>query len=186
MHATPRQRGFTIVELMIVIVIAGILLAIAAPSMTDAIERGSVMSKARELRITLGEARALSIDRALATVVCASADGEVCGGDWSEGWLTFVDEDNNGALDAGENIIKVYGGFSDKTELNTAAASIRFIPGSGELNAAAAADFVICPPSAKASYARGVVVQLSGIVRYARDSDGDGLLEDSNGDAYAC
>ena len=34
--------------------------------------------------------------------MCASADGETCGDDWSQGWIVWRDGNGNGSPEAGE------------------------------------------------------------------------------------
>jgi type IV fimbrial biogenesis protein FimT len=57
------QRGFTIIELMTVLIIAAVLLAIAAPSFTGMLERRRLEGQANELVIDLGYAKSEAVQR---------------------------------------------------------------------------------------------------------------------------
>lgn len=56
-----KQKGFTLIELMIVIAVIGILAAIAAPSFADMIERNKLKQAAEGLKSDLEWARSESI-----------------------------------------------------------------------------------------------------------------------------
>jgi len=102
------KRGFTLVELLMTMVIAGILLALAAPSFHSFIQNNRISSQANELLTTLATARSEAIKRKQSVIVCSSSDGSTCTGSWNEGWIVFADTDNDGTVDAGE-LLRVWG-----------------------------------------------------------------------------
>ena len=57
------QRGFTIIELMVVIVIAGVLLAVALPSFNDMLARRRLEGQANELVTDLSYAKSEAVQR---------------------------------------------------------------------------------------------------------------------------
>lgn len=75
-----RGRGFTMIELMVVIVISAILLALAAPSMSRLIANQRVRSNATDLHMALMKTRAEAIKRNT-NVLLRATDG-----DWNAGW----------------------------------------------------------------------------------------------------
>ena len=76
-----RLRGFTIIELMIVMVIVGVLATIAAPSMRDIVVRTRLKTAASDLHVSLTFARSEAIKRNnTISVIPANA------ADWSRGW----------------------------------------------------------------------------------------------------
>lgn len=82
-----RSRGFTIIELMIVIVILAILSAIAAPSFREMIIASRVRSSASELYESVLQARSEAITRNAAIDVVPSASG------WAGGWTVQIQAD---------------------------------------------------------------------------------------------
>lgn len=80
-HLGPRSvaRGFTLLEVMVVVAILGILAAIAAPSFTPLIERWRVRDAAESLISTLYYARSEAIKNGGGISIDAT-------GGWSAGW----------------------------------------------------------------------------------------------------
>jgi type IV fimbrial biogenesis protein FimT len=71
------QAGFTIIELMVVVIIAAILLAIAAPAFNDMLERRRVEGRANELVIDLAYAKSEAVQRNR-NVVLMTGGGGAC------------------------------------------------------------------------------------------------------------
>ena len=87
-HAPSRQhwpqtaeRGFTVIELMVVVTIMAVLAALATPSFTPIIERWRVRQAANGLESTLYYARSEAIKRGGDITVVATS-----GADWATGW----------------------------------------------------------------------------------------------------
>lgn len=63
MTAHNRQRGFTIIELMVVIVIAGVLLTLALPAFNDMLARRRLEGQANEFVTDLAYAKSEAVQR---------------------------------------------------------------------------------------------------------------------------
>lgn len=114
-----RNHGFTLIELMVTLLVAAILLGVAVPNFSRLVESNRVTAATNELVAALNGARSEAVRRGRDVVICASDDGNDCGAanGWRDGWLMFGDTDGNGALDAGEEVLRVVGGFSDRLSL---------------------------------------------------------------------
>lgn len=55
------MRGFTLLELIVAVALAGMLMAIAVPRGRDTVDRAAVRAAAADVRATLGRARALAV-----------------------------------------------------------------------------------------------------------------------------
>lgn len=110
------QRGFTLIELMITIVIAGILLAVAAPSFQSVIRNNAMGSARDDLFNALQFARAEAVTSNKTISFCvATADLSGCDAanrDFANGWLLFEgDTAANAAIAA--NVLKVHPAYDN-------------------------------------------------------------------------
>src|SRR5579885_1945773 len=92
-----RQRGITLIEMMMTVAIAGILVAIGVPALGSMLARSHQQSAEGALQASLMHARELAITRGVQTVVCPSADGKHCSSDdlWQGGWMIGTDADHD-------------------------------------------------------------------------------------------
>lgn len=86
-------QGFTLVELIVAISIAAILLAIAVPSYSGSQLNSQLRASANDLIGSINLARSEAIKRGKTVTLCASSDGENCGGAWHQGWLVLREAD---------------------------------------------------------------------------------------------
>ncbi len=112
-NASP-ARGFTLVELTVVLTIAGILLAIGVPAMHGLVQTQRVSAAANDLLSAMNLARSEAIRRA-GRVDMVPTDGA----NWSSGWVVFVDQDGDLAIDADEVVIHVRGALPTGVEVQS-------------------------------------------------------------------
>ncbi|NNF16280.1 MAG: prepilin-type N-terminal cleavage/methylation domain-containing protein [Gammaproteobacteria bacterium] len=117
-----RQSGLNLVELMVALVVAGIALSIGVPSFNVSIKNSRLTTAVNNLVTSMHIARSEATKRgtpvtlcrtdqtAIATPVCGS------GSNWRDGWMVFVDTNNNATLDsaAGEDVLHVTGAQHEK------------------------------------------------------------------------
>lgn len=107
-----RSHGFTLVEAMVVIAILAVLAAIAAPSFQRVVQRYQVRHAMGDFTAALYLARSEAIKRGgRVTMAKAAAAGCTAAGakEWHCGWNVFVDANENGALDDGEELLQASG-----------------------------------------------------------------------------
>jgi prepilin-type N-terminal cleavage/methylation domain-containing protein len=98
-----RQGGFSLVELMAVLVIGGVLVAFALPNFRDPLASTRVAGAANLFVASLDTARSESLTKNAIVAVCRSSDpmaaapscdstptATVPASDWSTGWLVFA------------------------------------------------------------------------------------------------
>lgn len=111
-----RQRGVTLVESMVALVVAGVLTTMAVPSMTAMHGKAAVDSQVGAFGSALRLARSAAMSRGETVTVCAldrdslAGDQPTCmasGKDWTGGWLVFVDRGERGQLEEVDGILWV-------------------------------------------------------------------------------
>lgn len=137
------QRGFTMIELMIVLVIMAILLASAAPDLRGAMARNQLLGQAHELATAMSIARNEAVTRGVQAGTCASANGTSCSGsvdDWNKYILVFIDSDFGSDFDNSELLLKSFAAHSEVDQTATVSA-VYFSPtGFSTVNANAVFD----------------------------------------------
>jgi type IV fimbrial biogenesis protein FimT len=88
---SKRQRGFTLMELVITIAVLAILTTLAVPSFVQFIQNNRLSSEANELVAALQYGRSEALRRGEEVQVCSSSDQTSCGGDWNQGWIAIAD-----------------------------------------------------------------------------------------------
>jgi len=101
------ERGFTLIEIMIALVIFALLLAAALPSYRDWIAAQQLANHAHFIADTLDLARSEAIKHGYRVNVCKTRDQRLCtdDGGWEQGWLLFVDENHSGQVDDDEIVL---------------------------------------------------------------------------------
>lgn len=143
------QVGFTLIELMIVLLIVAVVSALGGPALSETVKRNRLRTQADRILTTLNLARSEAVKRNQAVSICSSSDGAACGGDWEDGWIVFSNSDGDTTVDAGvDTVIRVYGGVSSGYTLSgTIGASALTYYGDGSY-AGGAGVINICSPDA--------------------------------------
>ena len=179
-----QTKGLTLVELMITLAIASILITGAAPSFTASIQKTRMVTQMNELHASLSLARNEAITRNKSTSVCRSSNGTSCTGNWQDGWIVFVDDNFDGSVNGGDEILRVHGALPVGTTLAYDQAQVIFA-NSGATRAGFNGTFTLCD-SRGATSAKGLIVGLTGRPRLAIDSDANGILQDASDDDLVC
>ncbi len=102
-----KLSGFTLVELMVVVAIAGMAMAFAIPAMGTFIKNERLVTQINTLVGHLAYARSEAVTRRQQTILCASNNMNTCNGaDWATGWILFIDADNSSTFNAGEQVLR--------------------------------------------------------------------------------
>jgi len=101
-----RSKGFTLVELMITVAVVAILAAIAFPSFQSVLRSNRVANASNEAAGLVALARSEAIRNKRGGGVCGSTSGTSCDGAWGKGMLAWADTDPDGALGAGEVVLR--------------------------------------------------------------------------------
>ncbi|MEO5812693.1 MAG: GspH/FimT family pseudopilin [Rhodanobacter sp.] len=96
-----RQCGVTLIEQLMVLVIVGVLIGIATPSMHKLLVRHELQTAQTDLMVALHQARSTAVTSGKRTLLCPSTDGLHCATTthWEHGWLLGVDADHDNQPD---------------------------------------------------------------------------------------
>lgn len=109
------QRGFTLVEVLVVVAILGILTAIAMPSFTSTIRRFRAdairddllaslqLARSEAIRRGLPDTTRITVTRTPAAAPCTAVT--TTAGVWSCGWQIYQDNNNNQVFDAAGDVL---------------------------------------------------------------------------------
>lgn len=101
-------RGFTLIEMLVVIAMVAVLSALAAPSVRDFMVRSAMSSAAGEFQASVLRARNEAANKNICTTMCLStttnADAPSCDtkdeNDWQKGWIIFLNLDCDSSLNS--------------------------------------------------------------------------------------
>ncbi|MCP5152293.1 MAG: GspH/FimT family pseudopilin [Ectothiorhodospiraceae bacterium] len=196
-----KQRGITLVELIVALVVAGILAALGAPSLRDIFRNNARSTRLNDMVLALNYARSQAVGRSARITVCevdlrANPNPTQCTnhpnppttGVFQTGWMVFLDNaaGTTGVVDAGETVLRIFqpDGAGDATFIGRRA-SDDALAGFLSYTANGLLDqpnggiyFVYCDGRGNES-GRMVQVSPTGQARVSRDDDGDGLHEAS-------
>lgn len=122
--ASKRQRGVSLIELMVTLAIAGIMLTMAAPSLRSFILSSQIRSATNGLSGILNMTRSEAIKRGWPVTLCKSSDinatAPVCdtAAAWQDGWIVFSDFDQDGVIDVNESTLRVGKPDTDKISIS--------------------------------------------------------------------
>lgn len=131
MHMRTLQSGFTLTELIASLAIVTLIAGIGGPSLNRLLHQHRASAALNALTADL--ARVAAISRGKSVAACPSRDASTCldDGDWSEGWLVFVDSDNDRRLGAGEQVLgtrQASRGDGLQLRSTTGRAALRYLP----------------------------------------------------------
>lgn len=101
------HKGYTLIEMTVVLAIVAILLSIAIPSAVAFKTNWQLKSVTAGFFNSLLFARKEAIMRNARVVMCKTGGGDQCvkTGGWEQGWIIFHDVNNDATLDASESVL---------------------------------------------------------------------------------
>lgn len=151
-----RQQGLTLIELMTVLVIGGILMGVAIPSLRTFIQNNRMVAHTNDFIADLSFARSEAIKRGRDITICkadpnaASPTCSNAGNNWSGGWVVFIEPPSpavKGTIDAGEEILRIHERLSGSDTTMVASnnlANFFFYSRTGMASITAAGQWTLC------------------------------------------
>jgi type IV fimbrial biogenesis protein FimT len=185
-----RDAGITVIEVMIVVAILAVLVALAAPNLSELFIRNRLDTAANDFTTALNLARSEAIRRGVPVTIRRSS---TTAQEWTQGWEVFVDANGNSLRDAGEELIRVRQPLTQPLTLRSGQAVVAALPftADGRLKVQLLnqpghrGTFILCYDNARVqgnqSRSRAVLVSATGLIRPGVDTNGNGIPEDESG-----
>jgi type IV fimbrial biogenesis protein FimT len=195
-RAPDGVRGFTLVELLVVIAVAAVLAVIAVPSFQNSVTSNRADTASNQFVALLSMARSEALKQGATVQVCAGTGTYPCSPTvagstpWSGGWSVCCTPGSvaaNGAapVQTGSALaapMTAYGNFST-IGFNALGQLVM----SGVTFPSTPANFIFCPDGVDATKAKGVTVGVSGRVRLADTDPATGApFEEGDSADMAC
>ncbi|MCC7516050.1 MAG: GspH/FimT family pseudopilin [Pseudomonadales bacterium] len=181
-------RGYTLLELLAVLVITALLFSLATPSLSSIVRRTEAETRLQTLIGAAQLARSTAISQRQPTVLCATADSFTCHSDWTQGAMVFVDTNDNRKIDGDERVLLQLPATPKGSRLIMRAALnkqyLRYM--SNGMLENTAGSFLYCAANASAREARNVIFNRSGRLRFGSDKNRDGIPENAEGQPLSC
>lgn len=182
-HMKARAHGFTLVEMIIVLVVAAILMAVAAPNLAVFLKNNKRTTVINEMVTAFNLARSEAIKRGTSVRVCASTDLATCtgGSSFASGFIAIT-----GCAGAG-TLVRVFDpDISSPTTLRGwdgsggAVSAVCYQANGFPSVLVSGIHFNYCDDRG-VSAARAVVLSPTGQPGVSQDTDGDGIHDYDNG-----
>lgn len=167
------QKGFTLIEMMIVLVIAVIFIVAAVSSFSELIKNKRMTTQANDFTLALMLARSEAMKRTAPVTVCKSSNGTSCitSDGWEQGWIVFVDPNYDATVATTTDIIRVHSSLDGDNTLRGAgnvASYVMYTPtGVSRLTGggAQAGTLVLCDDRGTGDHTRSIIISATGRAR---------------------
>ena len=169
--------GFTLLELMIVLVVLAVLLVAGVPSMQTLLHRNRLRTEAGRLLAAINMARSEAVMRNSPVSICPSSmtdsGAAICSGIYADGWIVFSNPGKDRVVDPDtDEVLRVFAGLPTGYTLTNRAGTrnalelINYLPdGSSRRNRT----LLICPHRRSTVAPLSIVINIVGRPRLARN-----------------
>ena len=174
------ERAFSLYDALVTLTVVSTVTTVAVPSFQQltASQRmsGAINSMVSDLHLARSEA----ITRGEHAALCPSANGSVCLNSgtndtvWEEGYLLYIDRNNNHTLDAGEKIVRMSGAIEGiRIRSSAQRGHVTYQPNG--MASGSNLTFTFCDKHSRGS-PRAVIVSNSGRPRTSARDAGGGII----------
>ncbi len=183
-----RHRGLTLLELLLAFGIITTLMAMSLPGLPGLFQQQHGQHVLESTASAIRAARSAAVTGSTQVTICPTMDAVGCSGDWNDGLIAFVDPHGTRQAPEADMIVhmvqwpELSGSISWRTFGNRQYLQIDSLGQLLDQNG----NFTWCPDNGDNRLNHQLVVNRSGRLRLARDHNGDGFRQDSQGQAIDC
>jgi len=166
-----KNKGFSLIELIVTLSVMAILIAVAAPSLGDFIRKNRTASGINNLILSINYAKSESIKTGHPTILCPTSDSSVTlpncdtSGDWSGMNFVVMRDNNRNGAPTPNKLLHVFDGVERLSVTSEQFPYIRFLPGGSIENGGGSStinQFVVVPEGCKNDEARVLSINRMG------------------------
>jgi type IV fimbrial biogenesis protein FimT len=166
------ERGFTLIEVVIVMSILAISIGIALPSFRGVLRNTNVSNQTNDLVTALATARSEAVRRGRQVAVMSNSGGA----DWSSGWQIMADSTGDGTFAAPDEVVSASppldGQYHVFAKNGGAGGDGRIVFNINGGLSSAGFDMNVCYPTGDATKSRRIRVRVSGSVSSQKNTSG--------------
>jgi type IV fimbrial biogenesis protein FimT len=167
------DRGFTLIEIMIVLVVLATLLSVGTPLMQSQLASSRLRAESSRFLDAINLARSEAVMRNLPVSICPSAMATTgipeCSGIYAEGWIVFANTDKDKVVDAGtDEVLRIFEGLPERFQLTNRSGShdafklINYLP---DGSSHSTRTFMFCPERHSGVRSLSIVMNIVGRAR---------------------
>ncbi|MBJ6138651.1 GspH/FimT family pseudopilin [Marinobacter litoralis] len=186
-NRTNKTCGFTLVELLVAIVIISVIANYTVPSLGSLLNSARRQSAVSDMIALINFARNTAIMEQRTITMCPLDQTNRCSNNWNNTPITvFRDSDADRVLSSTNDVVRIKELTKGGTwKASTANRSYFRFFATGQASYAIG-NMVWCPDNKNSGMAAQVIINMGGRPRLSGDQDGDGILEDANGNPVVC
>ena len=167
-----RENGYTLIELMIAVGLAGLLLSVGIPALDMFVSNARQTGAINDFVSTIHQARSTAVTTNTRVTICPSASGSDCESvGWDAGWIMFSDPDSDRRVDDDETVLAA-SGPADGLNIQSSqfGTFMMYRPNGRVMNASlngSSGAFTVCDRRG-ASHAKIMIIDLSGRPRISK------------------
>jgi type IV fimbrial biogenesis protein FimT len=186
MNATTSSEGLTLVELLVIIALLVIFAASAIPSLEGLVQSNQRTAAMSDLLRFLASSRRYAVMTGNIVTVCPVKDDGKCGQDWNTPVFMFEDPENERVIKEDTKVGTVLNPpkYGRLTVRSLSKSYFQFRPNGfiySDLG-----NITWCADSGSSAQASQLIISRSGRIRIAKDTNGDGIVEDAKGQPVKC
>ena len=166
-------RGFTLIEIMIVLVVFATLLSAGLPLMRGQLANNRLQAESSRFLGAINLARSEAVMRNIPVSLCPSSMAVTgvpeCAGIYAEGWIVFANADRDKVVDADDDeVLRVFEGLppgfqlTNRSGTRDASRLISYLPNGSSHSPRT---FLFCPPQHTLVESLSIVVNIVGRAR---------------------